>query len=124
VGLHQAHEYVEHNVDFRHIETVKCEQHVLVQQVRKSLERSILITQMNQQGASHIRHSLHVTQVSPKHREASQNILQWLMQNAPSTEVSQISKCSVQIYFHDLDVLFEGWVIIRVLLSDTIFDQQ
>jgi len=49
VLFHQAHKHVKHNVDFWHVEAVKCEQHVFVHQVRKTLERCVLITQMKQQ---------------------------------------------------------------------------
>ena len=49
VMLHQAHKHVKHKDDYRQVEAVKCEQHVFVHQVRKTLERCVLITQMKQQ---------------------------------------------------------------------------
>ena len=66
--FHEAHEEVEDEIYFLHVEGVEGEKQVTIHQIGKCYEGLELVLAMQEQSAGHIGHALHVALVRSQHR--------------------------------------------------------
>lgn len=107
---------MEEDVHFGHIEGVEVVKRVAIHHVSEALEAVIFIACVHQERACDVRHALHVANVRAKDRKGRKDIFERLVEFLTLAEVAQVDKCTMQVFFHNLDILLERHIVLNVVL--------